>query len=52
MTTRRKAEDTRKKENVNIPMTINQKTELEERAKKKGKYVSEYVRNILFPEQV
>lgn len=47
MTARRKPKHERKTENVNIAMTINQKEEIEKKAKEKGLYVSEYIRKII-----
>ncbi len=38
----------KKKENMNVSMTENQKKEIEKRAEKEEETVSEYVRNILF----
>ena len=41
----------KKKENMNVSMTLNQKKEVEKRAEAEEQTVSEYVRNILFVKQ-
>ena len=44
-------EHKKKKENINIPMTIKQKEEIEKKATKEEMTVAEFIRNILFPKK-